>query len=335
MGIDEIIKDFNKKHKTDLITRGQKTKKLSRIDFSSPRANYMLRGGIPEGRMIEFAGEQGSGKTTTALDIIANAQTLFADREKGNKILFVDVEGTLDCEWAKTLGVDTDDLFIFVPDNQPAEIILQIVEDMVETGEFGLVVLDSITFLINKERMEKNLSDATVGGISKVWTNHIRSMTRLQMKYGFTYIAINAPRPKIGSRIPGQVYYPGGEQWPLACSVRLLFSAGETYDIDGKEQPKSYQFPVAHKIIIKLNKTKICPPDRKITSYVLDYKNGIDIVHDTIEAAEIEDLIEKSGSWYNYGDIKVQGKNGLKEYLEDNPETFNKLYIEVMERIKK
>jgi recombination protein RecA len=118
----------------------------------------------------------------------------------------------------------------------------------------------------------------------------------------------------------------------------LLFSKGDCYDKDGKEQPKSYAFPVAHKVVMSLNKTKICPPDRKLTYYTLRYekgKEGVDYFSDTVDLAIDCGVIEKSGAWYSYKDLKVQGVEKVKNYFRNNDDDFMEVYETIMEIVKK
>lgn len=338
--IDLIISEINKKYKTEIIKKGIKYEDTKRINFSSPRANWMLRGGIPVGRIIEFAGLEGSGKTSTALDIISNFQADYGHLETGNKVLYVDTEYTLDGRWAQKLGVDIDSIFVYQPDNLCAEDILQSMEDFAETGEFGLIVLDSIAALVPKDKMEREYSDNDKpGGLSQLWTRFINKFSKIQNKHKFTFIVMNRPKPAIGG-YPGQVYYPGGVDWRLACSVRFLFEKGDSIDENGKDQPKSFAFPIGHKVMIKLNKTKICAPDRKLTYYTLiscgGENDGIDIIHDTLNLAdEVLGIIERGGSWYTLPNgEKVQGFANLKAYYKENDDEFLELYNQVMEAMK-
>lgn len=336
--IDQIISEINKKYKDNTVKRGLTYEKRERIDFSSPRANWMLRGGIPLGRITEFAGEESSGKSSTALDIVSNAQNLFEGRTKGKEILYVDSECTLDGEWAKKLGVDINRLCVDQPDLEPAEKIFQRISDLTETGEFGLVILDSIAALVPERRLKKDFEDKNKPGeFATLLTDFINQYFRICTRTNTAFIAMNRPKPLIGG-YPGQVYYPGGVDWKLACSVRLLFSKGDCYDKDGKEQPKSYAFPVAHKVVMSLNKTKICPPDRKLSYYTLRYekgKEGVDYFSDTVDLAIDCGIVEKSGAWYSYKDLKVQGVEKVKNYFRNNDDDFMEVYETIMEIVKK
>ena len=132
--LDEIVKNVNKNAKEEILTKGLSEFDYTRIPFTSPRMNYMTYGGIPVGKITEFFGEEHGGKTTTALDIVANFQNMFPDKE----VLYVDAENTLDVEWARKIGVDVDNMYILQPKSQSAEDIFQIIEEAVDSGEVGL-----------------------------------------------------------------------------------------------------------------------------------------------------------------------------------------------------
>ena len=156
--LDDIIKDFNKKSDTAVITVGLPTYKCKRIPFTSPRMNYCTFGGLPIGQIAEFFGEEHGGKTTTALDIVANYQQM----EDAKKVLYIDAENTLDVEWATKLGVDVDSLVVFKPTTQSAEEIFQLIYDAVESDEVGLWVLDSIPALSSAQELEKTMEEEKI-----------------------------------------------------------------------------------------------------------------------------------------------------------------------------
>lgn len=130
--LEDVLRDVNKKFKADVCKQGMSFDAVRRIPFSSPRMNYMTYGGMPVGRIIEFAGEEGGGKTTTALDLVAGAQKMFPDKQ----VLYVDIERTLDAEWAQKLGVDIDSLILFSPDEQTAEEVFEAVKFHCRNGRY-------------------------------------------------------------------------------------------------------------------------------------------------------------------------------------------------------
>ena len=171
--MEKLCATINKEWKEDIATRGVRRIETKKIPFTSARMNYCLYGGLPRNCLIEFAGEEGSGKTTTALDICKQSQTLFkeewqteletadATRKKyleargEKKILYVDCENTLDEDWARLLGVDVDDMFIIKPQTQAAESIFQMIKDAILTDEIGLVILDSLGVMISQQALIK------------------------------------------------------------------------------------------------------------------------------------------------------------------------------------
>ena len=148
--VEELMKDMNKKYKDTILTKGLAKYEYDRIPFTSPRLNYMTYGGIPTGKLIEFYGENHGGKTTTALDIVANYQNM----EGAKGVLYADVENTLDRVWGRKLGVDfdRDDFFLLQPKGQGAEAIFDIILELLETGEIGLVIIDSLGAMMSNDR---------------------------------------------------------------------------------------------------------------------------------------------------------------------------------------
>ena len=178
MSLESLCKELNKKAKEDIVGYGMKEYTNQVIPLSSPRANYSLYGGIPRGRLIEFFGDEGSGKTTTALDLCANAQKVFdkENLENPQKILFLDAENTYDPTWAKKLGVDSDKIVFIKPMSQTAEELFQFILDAIDTGEVGLVIIDSLGVLISQQAYDKDITERTYGGISMALTAFIFSI---------------------------------------------------------------------------------------------------------------------------------------------------------------
>lgn len=240
------INEINKKFGADLLGFGLKedyTSKKNKIPFSSPRLNYMLYGGIPRGRLIEFAGEENSGKTTTALDLISNAQQLFekeyqesieelenlSKRNKSQeeqykflkdrgvlKCLFVDCENTLDEEWARKLNVDIDSLLILKPENQTAEQIFDAIRELCLTKSIGFVVLDSLGVMVSQNAYEESYEKRTYGGISIPLTTFTKEAVQFCKAYNITFIGINQLRDKINNPMGGKDT-TGGRGWKHNC----------------------------------------------------------------------------------------------------------------------
>ena len=356
--LDILIKDFNKQYKEEIAARGIPKIETQKIPFSSPRANYMLYGGIPRGRIIEFAGEENGGKTTTALDVVANAQVLFQEewekeikdleaidkkkkeqqarldylKVRGAKhIVYADCENTLDEEWARLLGVDTDDMILLKPMSQTAEQIFEMLLQMIETDEVGLVIIDSLGVMLSAQAYEKSMEEKTYGGIAAALTLFSKKAELLCTKYNCTLIGINQMRENMDSPYGGMIT-TGGKGWKHNCSVRLMFQKGAYIDERGNELRRSAESPAGNLVMINIAKTKVCKPDRKVGFYTLNYDNGIDVIADTVEVALKYGIINQAGAWFTFIDldtgeiisddegeqIKLQGKPNLIEYLEDN-----------------
>ena len=380
--LDILVNQINKQFKEDIASRGIPVRHFEKIPFSSPLANYMTYGGIPRGKIIEFAGEENSGKTTTALDIVANAQKLFKKEyieeiesyqledskqklskeqqtrcqylnERGiKKVVYCDCENTLDEDWARKLNVDVDEMILLKPMSQSAEEIFEMLLQMIETDEVGLVVIDSLGVMISQQAYEKDMTEKTMGGIAAPLTLFSKKAELLCTKYDCTIIGINQLRDDMSGF--GQVITPGGRGWKHNCSLRLVFKKGDYLDEAGNTLKRSASSPAGNEINIAILKTKVCKPDRKNGYYTLNYTNGVDIVSDTAELACFYDIIQKRGSYFSIIDIetgeimqdvidndvdtlkdlKFQGKPALLQYLKSNETIFNKIYNQSMERLK-
>ena len=371
--LDILIKEFNKQYKEEIAARGIPLIQTQKIPFSSPRANYMLYGGLPRGRIIEFAGEENGGKTTTALDIVANAQPLFEEeweqeikdlesidkrkkeqqtrldylKARGPKqVVYADCENTLDEEWAKKLGVDTDKMILLKPQSQTAEQIFEMLLQMMETDEVGLVVIDSLGVMLSAQAYEKTMEEKTYGGIAAALTLFSKKAELLCNKYNCTLIGINQMRENINSPYGGMIT-TGGKGWKHNCSVRLMFQKGAYIDERGNEIKRSAETPAGNQVLINIAKTKVCKPDRRVGYYTLNYETGIDKIADTIEVALKYGIITQAGAWFNFTDIetgeiitdeegetiKVQGKPNLIEYLQNDPHLYNEISEKVSELI--
>ena len=320
--LDDVIKDLNKKTKENVVTVGLPSYEFKRIPFTSPRMNYCTFGGIPVGKITEFFGEEHGGKTTTALDIIANYQQSDDDR----KVLYVDAENTLDVEWAKKLGVDVDEMIVFKPTSQSAEEIFQFILNAIDTGEVGLWVLDSIGALASAQELEKTMEEKTYAGISGPLTVFGRKVEMLMHRHQCTGIGINQIRDDLGAMWAGAVKTPGGKGWKHYCAVRMQFSKGKYIDEDGNDLNSKAESPAGNYVLMSMVKNKSCPPTRRTGFYTLNYEFGIDYLKDLVEVAMKYGVIDKSGAWYSIVDLgtgeliaKLQGMANVYKYLE-NPD---------------
>ena len=317
----DVMKEFNKKAKEDIVKQGLTTYAFKRVPFTSPRMNYCTFGGLPVGKLIEFYGEEHGGKTTTALDIVANYQQL----EDARKVLWCDCENTLDAEWAKKLGVDIDDMYILKPENQSAEEIFQFILDAVDTGEIGLVVIDSLGVMVSAQAMDKTLEEKTYAGISASLTTFGGKAEMSCQKHQCTLIGINQQRDDMNSAWGG-TKTPGGRAWKHNCSVRMQFTRGSFIDEKGNEIKRSSESPAGNYVMMSMTKNKTCPPTRRTGFYTINYMYGVDYLKDLVELAIKYGVIDKAGAWFSIlnpetGELieKIQGQAGVNEYLE-NPD---------------
>lgn len=348
--LDQLCSDLNKEWKEDIASRGIHHIATSKIPFTSPRLNYMTYGGLPRNRIIEFAGEESGGKTTTALDVCKNAQILFRkeyeeelettkdakrkaylESRGEKKVVYADCENTLDEDWAVKLGVDLDNMYILKPQTQVAEDIFQMLLDMIATDEVGLVVLDSIGVMVSKQAFEKQVGEKTYGGISMPLTRFSELAVLSCRKYDCTVIGINQMRDDMNSMYGGKTT-TGGRAWKHNCSCRLMFAKGDYLDSNGNKLSRSCDEPKGNKVMVSIAKTKVDKPDRKTGFYTLMYDYGIDEVADLIEVALKYEIIHKGGAWFNFVDvdtgeviqdevgneIKIQGQPNVAKYLNEN-----------------
>ena len=363
--LDQLIKDFNRQAKENIVARGVVREETAKIPFSSPRANYMLYGGLPRGRLIEFAGEEGGGKTTTALDIVANAQKLFlqeweneidrleelespkkVDKDKleylqargPKQIVYADCENTLDEDWAQKIGVDLDSVVMIRPMSQTAEQIFEMILQMIGTDQVGLVVIDSLAVMLSQQAYEKDMTERTYGGISMALTLFSKKAEMLCAKHDCTIIGINQLRENMNSPYGGTIT-PGGRAWRHACSVRLEFRKGSFIDDKGAELRRSAETPAGNLVQIHIAKTKVCKPDRRTGFYTLNYDYGIDAVADLVDTAILYGFIRQAGAWFTFVDgdtgevitaeeekpLQIQGRANVIEYLKANKAFWDKL----------
>lgn len=325
--INKIIGAINKKYKKDIVVQGNKIQRKDMIPFSSPQMNYLTRGGIAMNKMTEFSGAEGSAKTTSALDIIKNYQ----QRADARYTVFMDLENTLDEEWASKIGVDMEKVITIKPQEEWAEQLLDMLMDTIRTGDVGLVIVDSIPFLISKQEFDKTMDEKTMGGNSAVLTTFCRKVVPLLHKYNCTSIMINQLRDKMG--VTYTAYNTvGGRMLKHSFAQRLFFRKGSLLDANYSEKTSSFEEPVAHIVDVLYKKNKVTRNDRVKGSYILNYEKGIDVFTDTIDLAVLLGIVVKSGSWFYYGEEKWQGKASMRNYLQENNEMFEQIKSETMRK---
>lgn len=335
--LDTLLDKYNKDHK-GVISLGLPTYDYIRIPFSSPRMNYCTFGGIPIGRLVEFFGEEHGGKTTSALDIVGNYQKM----PDAKKVIYVDAENTLDTEWAKKIGVDVDNIILYNLKNESAEEVFDFICDAIATDEVGLVVIDSFPVLESKNDLDKDLTESgRVGGISTALTRFSNRAEKLVQAHRCTIIGINQIRDSIGSMFP-QTHTPGGRAWKHNCAVRLEFRKGKYLDSKGNELTQSCENPSGNIVLMSMVKNKTCPPTRRTGSYTINYLTGVDAMRDMFDLAIKYNAIEKRGAWFTIYDLdtgevikdKIQGQANTFEFLENNPDIYEKIKSQVMCRME-
>ena len=337
--LDVLIKEINKEYKEDIAFKGNDIEvyKYEKVPFSSPRLNYMLYGGLPMGRMIEFAGPEKSGKTTTALDMVKQCQLKFTKEKQGRKVCFVDSENTFDVEWATKLGVNIDDLILIRPQEQYAEQIFDIMKAIVETGEVGLIVLDSVAQLVGKNAISEDIEKKQYGGIAMPLTKFCNIVVPLLGKYNCMCIMINQVREDLNNQY-NEFITPGGRGFKHNCSVRLMFRQGSFIDVNNRELTRGAENPAGNLVKVHIEKSKICRSDRRTGFYTLNYLNGIDYLSDTIDVLLQLGAINQRGAYFDLlnvetGEVlydgKIQGKPALLKLLREDPELFKKLQDQI------
>lgn len=337
--LDVLAKEIGKKFGENTIGYGVKQDEYDKIRFTSPRLNYMTFGGLATGRIYEFAGPEGSGKTTSAFDLMKNAQIKFQkeyeeEQAKGNKdflekkIFFLDEEGTFDAVWARKFGVDVEKVMIWQPQGESAEKVLDVLRQVIETGEVGLAVLDSVATLVSEQVYDESLEKKAYGGIAATLTRFVNLIKGPLIKYKCTLIMINQVREDLNSMFGGTIT-PGGRAFKHACSARFEFRKGKFIDANGKELTNNAENPAGNIIHVVVKKTKIFEPTRRVGYYTINYLTGPDFMNDYIDVGIQTGVINQKGSYFDIIDIntgeilnteKIQGKPKLKEQLEQHEE---------------
>lgn len=355
--LKSVLKDIAKKYGDSVVKFGVDDLVVDGVlSLGSPSADFVLYGGIPEGRIVEFSGAEGSGKTTTAFICAGMYQKKELERNPENPraIILLDNEGTADPVWAKVLGYDMSDsakvpTICIRPEAQSAEEIFDMALDMLKTGEVGLLIFDSIATLVPQQIAEESMEKQQMGGISKSLTRFANTAIGLLRKHKATLIAINQVRENM-SGYGDPLITPGGRAWRHACSSRIMFKRGDFFDEDGnKLQKKDAQSPAGHIVEMYILKTKTCRWDRKLSSYSLNYSRGVDVVADTVEVATHFGYIQNpaQGSFTvvdpstgelmkdsDGKDIKIRGKKNLVEYFRNNLDIWKRIYDLCEEKLK-
>ncbi len=259
-------------------------------------------GGVPKGRIIEIFGPESSGKTTLALHIVAEAQ------KAGGFAAFIDAEHAIDPEYSKILGVNTEELLISQPDT--GEQALEICETLVRSGALDVIVIDSVAALVPRAELEGDMGDSHMGLQARLMSQALRKLTGTVSRSNTTVIFINQIREKIGVMFGNPETTPGGRALKFYSSIRMEIRRITSLK-DGGEM-------VGSRVRVKVVKNKVAPPFKQ-SEFDIMYGQGISSEGDILDLAVTGDIVEKTGAWYSFEDLKIgQGRENAKTFLTDN-----------------
>ena len=270
-------------------------------------------GGVPRGRIVEIFGPESSGKTTVALQIVAEAQKM------GGEVAFVDVEHALDPVYAKALGVDIDNMLVSQPDS--GEQALEIAEALVRSGALDVIVLDSVAAMVTKAEIDGEMGDTHVGQLARLMSQAMRKLTSVISKSNCVAIFINQIREKIGVIYGNPETTPGGRALKFYSSVRIDVRKGEAIK-NGSEI-------IGNRTKCKVVKNKVSPPFKEC-EFDLLFGQGVSRTGEVVDLAVELDIIHKSGAWFSYNGNKVaQGRENTKTWLKENPDIMKEIEEQV------
>ena len=274
-------------------------------------------GGVPRGRIIEIFGHEGTGKTTIALHIVAEAQKL------GGIAAFIDVEHALDTTYARNIGVNLENVLISQPDS--GEQALEIVETLIRSGAIDVVIIDSVAALTPQAEVEGEMGDAHVGLLPRLMSKALRKLSSVTSKSKTCVIFTNQIRQKIGIIFGNPDITPGGLALKFHTSVRL--------EIRRATQIKEGTDVLGNRVLVKVVKNKVAPPFKE-AEFDLTFGKGISKEGTILDIAVDAELVEKRGSWFSYNNERIgQGRNNAKTYLEQHPEVMAELDKKIRENL--
>ena len=276
-------------------------------------------GGLPKGRIVEIYGPESSGKTTLALHVVAEAQ------KRGGEVAFVDAEHALDPTYAHALGVKVEDMLISQPDT--GEQALEITEALVRSGAIDVIVVDSVAALVPRAEIEGEMGDSYVGLQARLMSQALRKLTGAIGKTNCIVIFINQLREKVGVMYGNPEVTTGGRALKFYASVRI--------DVRRIEALKNGSEIVGSRTRAKVVKNKVAPPFRE-AEFDIMYGEGISHFGELLDLGVKLELVQKSGSWFSIGETRIgQGRDAAKRYLQENPETADKLEADIRRNFDK
>ncbi len=314
--LDKIEKQFGKG--TIMKLGGSAVENIPSISTGSIGLDDALGiGGLPKGRVVEIYGPESSGKTTLAIQAIAEAQ------KEGGVAAFIDAEHAFDRFYAKKLGVDIENLLVSQPDN--GEQALEIADNLIHSGAIDIIVIDSVAALTPKSEIEGLMGDSKMGLQARLMSQALRKLTSIISKTGVCCIFINQLREKIGVMFGNPETTTGGNALKFYSSVRI--------DIRKISQIKDAENIVGNRVRVKVVKNKVAPPFKK-AEFDLIYGEGISKMGEIIDLGVEQNIVKKSGSWFSYGETKLgQGRDAVKRLLADNPELAEELEGKIRENL--
>jgi recombination protein RecA len=314
--LTQIEKDFGKGSIMRLGQRGSLT--IDAIPTGAISLDAALGiGGMPRGRVVEIFGPESSGKTTLALEVIAQAQ------KSGGMAAFVDAEHALDAQYAQNLGVDIDNLLVSQPDY--GEQALEIVERLTRSNSLDVIVVDSVAALVPRSEIEGEMGDAQMGVQARLMSQALRKLTGPVTKSKTCLIFINQLRQKIGVMFGNPETTTGGRALKFYASVRI--------DIRRIGAIKDGDQIIGGRTRVKVVKNKVAPPFR-ISEFDLMYGEGISYEGDLLDLAVQHNIVEKSGAWFAYGGERLgQGREKAKQFLKENTTVLNTIKARVLKEL--
>jgi len=318
--LDSLIKELQKEFGEGAVMKLEEVPKVDVevIPTGSPSLDLALGvGGLPRGRIIEIFGPEASGKTTVALETMAEAQ------KKGGNVAFIDVEHALDPEYAKRIGVDIKKIIISQPDS--GEDALNLVERLVKSGVFDVIVVDSVAALAPKAELEGEIGDHFIGLQARLLSQALRKLTALISKTKTILIFLNQTRAQIGAMVGAQETTPGGKALKFYASVRI--------ELKKIGQIKKGEEIIGTKVKARVVKNKVAPPF-KTAEFEIYYGEGISYEADLLNLGEKYGVIKKTGTSLFFNDLKLGNSfQAAREFLKQNPKVAQQIFEEIKKQV--